>query len=225
MKGIFSYRRETQYANSEEAQSPRDGSIDNSAAANSHAYGQSWLSADGQMPVLTPSSGSIYDRHGGPSSGQVSGMGEASGDRDGMESPEGPTPKSNSSSGEARNQYVTGQMNNGSGLNGMPNGTVGEGYGANLSSSQHMVGTGSFRSQGPGFFSVGGAAFGMQQQIPNTNANGSYSMPNGWTEMNGGGRPQAEPMQEGVLRAIMTMSPMDAMDLSSWDSNNEPMRG
>lgn len=42
----------------------------------------------------------------------------------------------------------------------------------------------------------------------------------GWGEMQGqapGGMP---PVGEGMLRAMMTMEPMDAMDLSQWDTTN-----
>lgn len=74
-----------------------------------------------------------------------------------------------------------------------------------------------------GFFSAAQAPYQMQQQqmggqsIP-------YGMSNGWDNV-AAAQQAANIQNEGVLRALMNMGPMEAMDLSSWDTGNEPMRG
>lgn len=74
-----------------------------------------------------------------------------------------------------------------------------------------------------GFFSNHGG-FGM---TPDMGADvGGYSIPQagGWNDMNPHPPGLQQPVGEGVLRALMNMGPMDAMDLSSWDSGNDAMR-
>lgn len=48
----------------------------------------------------------------------------------------------------------------------------------------------------------------------------AYGMSNGWGGLNGPAAGIQPVGGEGVLRALMNMGPMDAMDLSSWDSGN-----
>lgn len=162
------------------------------------------------MPVLTPSSGSMYERSGGAHS-HIGGY-DANGDKDVMESPEGqsngPTPKSSSSGGD-RGHYVTGQVPQVSqDMNG---------YRSSISPPQRNVG----QYGGQPFFPGAGSGYPVPQSVEGQ----QFPVGNGWTQMGSGGQAQAEPMGEGVLRALMNMGPMDAMDLSSWDSGNEPMRG
>lgn len=45
---------------------------------------------------------------------------------------------------------------------------------------------------------------------------GAFALPSGWGDIQG--QTDVTPVGEGVLRALMSMGPMDAMDLSSWDS-------
>ena len=49
-----------------------------------------------------------------------------------------------------------------------------------------------------------------------------FGMSNGWTHsgMQAGQAGVPAPVPDGVLRSLMNMGPMDAMDLSSWDSGN-----
>lgn len=53
---------------------------------------------------------------------------------------------------------------------------------------------------------------------------GGYGMAttNGWVDMPG--QTNMPPVGEGVLRALMNMGPMDAMDLSAWDTETGAMR-
>lgn len=63
---------------------------------------------------------------------------------------------------------------------------------------------------------------GMNDQGQQQQQQGAFSMTTSWGDMAGqAGMPQ---VGDGVLRALMNMGPMDAMDLSSWDQNNENMR-
>jgi hypothetical protein len=50
---------------------------------------------------------------------------------------------------------------------------------------------------------------------------GSFDLSNGWDAMNG--QSELPPLGEGVLRAIMDMGSIDAMDLTPWESTNENM--
>jgi hypothetical protein len=51
-----------------------------------------------------------------------------------------------------------------------------------------------------------------------------FGLASGWVGDQMQGQPGLAPGGEGVLRALMNMGPMDAMDLSSWDAGQEGMR-
>jgi hypothetical protein len=54
-----------------------------------------------------------------------------------------------------------------------------------------------------------------------TDQQGDFGMTGGWGDMHA---QNTMPVGDGVLRALMSMGPMDAMDLSSWEAANETMR-
>lgn len=186
-------------------------------ADGSGAFGQPWLSADqSSMPVLTPFSGTEHDRNGST----LSGLGDTAETR---QSPEadpssGPTPKSSGAGFDGRVHVGPGRMG------GAPGRQPSFGAGP-LSPQQGMLGPGAGMDVeaffgGPGGFDMMAAGMGGQQ-----GAAGLGMGSGGWPEL-GGQASGMPPLGEGVLRALMNMGPMDAMDLSSWDSGHDThMRG
>lgn len=175
------------------------------------------------MPVLTPSSGTMYDKNGS-NSGAVSGYGDGGDNQDRSGSPEqghsnGPTPNSSNGGGsDSKSHLAPGPMHGGNQENGF--------HPSPISPQQSMMNQpGPMDANNPTFFadpnfSIG---HGMAGQPP-----AGFAMPtNGWTDMSGQApTPGMTPVGEGVLRALMNMGPMDAMDLSSWDSGHDnAMRG
>ncbi|POR38419.1 Putative transcriptional regulatory protein [Tolypocladium paradoxum] len=188
-------------------------------------FEQSWLSTDhASMPVLTPSSGTVYEKNGSTSGGAMSGFGESNGDnQDAQGSPEagqsnGPTPNSGGTGSDDKPRLAPGPVG-GSG----PDSSF---RASPIPPQQNMMGQGHGMDAGSnqGFF---GDPNGFTIQ-PNMGGQrgGGFAMPsNGWADMNGQ-TPGMQPVGEGMLRALMNMGPMDAMDLSSWDSGNDThMRG
>ncbi|RDA92285.1 hypothetical protein CP533_3254 [Ophiocordyceps camponoti-saundersi (nom. inval.)] len=173
--------------------------------SSSGGFGQAWLAASDpcSIPVvLTPGSSTLYEKN-------MSGFGDGGVvDRGGMrDSPEaghsnGPTPNSSGPGSEGKPQLAPG--------------TAQESYRASPMSpqqnlmGQHGVEAGGFFGSPSGYTVASGARpqgadFGMSSS--------------GWTGMSGTGGVQ--PMGEGVIRALMNMGPMDAMDLTSWDSGTD----
>ncbi len=166
------------------------------------------------MPVLTPTSGSMYDK-ANPTSGRAF---EVAGEsQDGTGSPEGqsngPTP--NSSNSSERVHLTPNQMNGaaGGGVSAVPRQ---EFRASPMSPPQNMLNGGPVPVE-PGSHQNFFAANGYPMPAGITNQQG-FAMGTGWGDMN-------NQQSEGVLRVLMNMGPMEAMDLSSWDSGNEPMRG
>ncbi|PFH55480.1 hypothetical protein XA68_18194 [Ophiocordyceps unilateralis] len=186
-----------------EAQGDGQGS-----GSSSNGFGQAWLSAadPSSMPVaLTPGSSTLYEKNGPTSAGPISGFGDGGG---GMrDSPEaghsnGPTPNSSGPGSEGRPQLAMGN-------------SAQESYRASTMSprpnlmGQHGMEAAGFFGSPNGFTMAssmgGGTDFGMPS--------------NGWAGMSG--TTGMQPMGEGVIRALMNMGPMDAMDLTSWDSGTD----
>ena len=185
---------------------------------------QPWLGADQPIHVLTPSSGSTYDRNGSASGG----YGEVNGESndaslsppDGSKS-NGRTPISSNSGGSEPKSHLAAAA---SAMNGT---TRDQTYpGRPMASPQGMMNPG-MGAGGQNFYGAAGG-FAMPQGMAAQPAP-SYGIPNGgaWPDMSGqNGQPGMTPVGEGVLRALMNMGPMDAMDLSSWDSGHDNiMRG
>ncbi|KAM4059404.1 fungal specific transcription factor [Hirsutella rhossiliensis] len=234
VQGILAYRNDCHFlkvpGNDGGAQDLAEAQGDSQGPSPS-GFGQAWLPADQpSMPGLTPTSGPVHDRNGSTSGGPLSGFGDGGGDKaETRESPEagqssGPTPKSSGAGSDGRSHLAPGAAMGGG------SGRESSSFRASpISPQQSMMGAGAGMDVGggaAGFFgglsgftttggSMGGgeaaAAFGMAS--------------NGWPDM-GGQASGMPPLGEGVLRALMNMGPMDAMDLSSWDSGNDThMRG
>ncbi|PHH67803.1 hypothetical protein CDD80_502 [Ophiocordyceps camponoti-rufipedis] len=170
-------------------------------------FGQAWLSAADatSMPVaLTPSSSTLYDKNGPTSVGPVSGFGDGgAGVRDSPEAghSSGPTPNSSGPGSEGKAQLAMG-------------GSAHESYRASPMSPQGNL-MGQHGIEASGFFGSPGG-FAMTSGMTGTD----FGMPNnGWSGVNGA--TSMQPMGEGVIRALMNMGPMDAMDLTSWDSGTD----
>ncbi|TQV95932.1 C6 transcription factor Prf [Cordyceps javanica] len=202
VKGILSYR-DCDYSKDDHAKPPPVSEPSGMGLPGSAAFGgQAWLSVHQQMPMLTPNSGSMYDKPPN-GSGHISSFGDVNGES--TESPDG------QSNGRTPNSS---------------NGSDGRTLKQVSSAAAQMFASGAspqFPSTGAHFFSPAQQPFQMQQQQQQM---GGQAMPygNGWDNITAA--QQAANMQnEGVLRALMNMGPMEAMDLSSWDTGNEPMRG
>ena len=173
--------------------------------------GQTWLSTEQQIPILTPSSGGTFEKNGSVS-GPMSGFGEGSGEsQDTSGSPDGnpsnrPTPNSSTGgSSDQRAHLNPGQMNSG------PNSF----QASPISPNQNMMNPGGLDGSTQGFF-ADPSGFTMQASM--ADQQNAFAMPTGWGDIQG--QTEVNPVGEGVLRALMNMGPMDAMDLSSWDTGN-----
>lgn len=226
VQGILAYRNKCNFmkvagedgnpTTGPEIVEPQTGMVGLDTSNSTGFNSQPWLSAEHSMSGMTPSSGGMYDKSasgGGPSTGDNQGT---SGSPDGQSS--GLTPNSSSNGGreggaESRGHLVPAQMN-GSGRNSF--------QASPISPQQNLMGAGqadlSGGNQGNFFGDPSGFAVS-----PNMNEQqGGFSMTNGWGDIQGQqGMPQ---VGDGVLRALMNMGPMDAMDLSSWDQGNDNMR-
>ncbi|KAL2883515.1 hypothetical protein SGCOL_001198 [Colletotrichum sp. CLE4] len=241
VQGIMSYRNECHFmktvdddgnaANAPNIIEPgqNDEGVPISASATPNLGGPNgWLSAEASLlygsnttsnlPLhgnsLTPSSGSMYDKSGS-SSGRVTGFGqsESSGDNNMSGSPDGdqsnrPTPNSNAS--DPRVSMAGGL--DGSGRNS---------FDANAQSSNNPRGgadaNANFFNDAGGFGLRTGLTPNQRFSMPDT-PGADFGLPNGWGDLQG--QTGMTPVAEGVLRSLMNMGPMDAMDLSSWDATN-----
>ncbi|KAL6791599.1 fungal-specific transcription factor domain-containing protein [Trichoderma sp. SZMC 28012] len=223
VKGILAYRNECHFmkatgdnGNSATAPDLTEPSGDSQSMSTSHSnnFGNgAWLSAEQQMHVLTPNSGSMYEKNV-PGSGGLSGFGDGL-DQDASGSPDvqsaGRTPNSSGAGSDIRPHLVPGQMSNAASGH--------DSYRASpISPQQTMMNHGGMDGSGnqgfygdPNSFTMA-AGMGVPQQ--------AYGMSNGWGGLNGPAAGIQPVGGEGVLRALMNMGPMDAMDLSSWDSGN-----
>lgn len=169
-----------------------------------------WLTAEQQLPILTPSSGTTYEKNGSVS-GPMSGFGDTNGDsQDTSGSPDGmqsnrPTPNSSNGQSDQRTHLNPGQLNSG------PNSF----QASPISPNQTLLNPGSLDGSTQGFF-ADPSAFTMPTSL--ADQQGAFALPTGWGDMQG--QTGVAPVGEGVLRALMNMGPMDAMDLSSWDPNS-----
>ncbi|WAO83376.1 Zn(2)-C6 fungal-type domain-containing protein [Fusarium falciforme] len=185
-----------------------DGQNMGGTAGDGSFSGQTWISSDQQLPILTPSSGATFDKNG-TGSGPMSGFGDLGGDgQDASGSPDGvqsnrPTPNSSTGS-DQRGHLAPGQMNgsNPNSFNTSP-----------ISPNQTMMNTGVLDGNTQGFF-ADPSGFTIPAGL---DQNGAFTMPDGWDIQGQTGVPQ---VGEGVLRALMNMGPMDAMDLGSWETRN-----
>lgn len=215
MQGIAAYRNECNYmqpsrgdGNQPDIVEPNHSVPEITTAEESFAT-QAWMSSDQQLPILTPSSGATFEKTGSGSR-TMSGFGDVTGDsQDASGSPDGltsnrPTPNSSSGS-DQRNHLAPGQLN-GSGHNSF--------NASPMSPNQTLMNPSVLDGSTQGFFSDT-AGFTMPTSLDQS---GGFSMPDGWGDIQGqSGIPQ---VGEGVLRALMNMGPMDAMDLGTWETKD-----
>lgn len=212
IQGIMSYRNDCNFMkvpgdNGNLADAPEIVEAANdgqgTGTANHSFGGQTWLSDQG-VPILTPNSARMSGF--GESNGESQ---DASGSPDGGNSNNGPTPNSSTGAGsDSRGRLAPGQMN-GSGRNSF--------QASPIIPQQNMMNTSGVETTNAGFF---GAPNGFT--MPATMHDHGFSVPSGWDNMQG--QTEMPQVGDGVLRALMNMGPMDAMDLSSWDSGNENLR-
>lgn len=171
--------------------------------------GQQWLTSDHSLPIMTPSSGATLDK-GGPG---ISGFGGAggesqgtSGSQDGMQSNK-PTPNSSTAGGSGDRMHLAPGQLNGSGHNSFQTSPI--------SPHQTMMNPGMLGGSTQGFF-ADSSGFTMPTTLDH---NGVFTIPDNWGDIH---EPTGvTPVGEGVLRALMNMGPMDAMDLSPWETRND----
>lgn len=228
----MAYRNECEYmksrgddgnpASGPEIVEPRSGlpGLDSSTSAGFNS--QAWLSAEQSMSGMTPSSGGMYDK-----SGPGGGHGGSSGDNQGTSGspdggqPGGLTPNSSCNGGrdgaaESRGHLAPGQIG-GSGRNSF--------RASPISPHQNLMDPGDLGGPTQGtFFGDPANGFAVSSNMnEQQQQQGGFGMANGgWGDM--AGQQNMPQVGDGVLRALMNMGPMDAMDLSSWDQGNENMR-
>lgn len=219
-QGITAYRNECNYMNPSENDMGQPGppdivepnnEIPGMPTTRDGNFGtQAWMSTEQQIPsILTPSSAATFEKTGSGSRA-VSGFGDMTGDsQDASGSPDAmqsnrPTPNSSTGS-DQRNHLAPGQMNR-SGVNSF--------NASPMSPNQTLMNPGVLDGSTQGFF-ADTSGFVIP---PGLDQSGGFSMPDGWADMNGQtGVPQ---VGEGVLRALMNMGSMDAMDLGTWESRD-----
>ena len=225
-----------------------DSSVQNNAGAQSEHQGfsnpQPWA-GDQQMstssegastqnmnmpgiPVVSPRSASLFDGVKSPSTASALlrfVQDESGGDPTDLSASPGARsggPTSNSSTASEQHKSRIGAGMNGSGSTS---------YDASPSSAhQTLKSQAGVDGQG-GFYDTGGyplsgqpVAQGQRYQVPQ--ASMEFGMSNDWahsgmqTGQAGVSAPVPVPVPDGVLRSLMNMGPMDAMDLSSWESGN-----
>ncbi|PHH59761.1 hypothetical protein CDD81_2599 [Ophiocordyceps australis] len=182
------------------------------AEAQVDSFGQAWLSAEQQAAGAShDKSASLQDARPSPDAGQSN----------------GPTPNSSgtASNGRAAAHLAAGPLG-------------GASFAASpMASHQRMLhhqhpGDAMDTSDHTSFFGdmnafpiSSGVDGGLEGQ-PTGTAPGFAMSPGAWTGINSQHSANMQPVGEGVLRALMNMGPMDAMDLSSWDPGNDAhMRG
>ncbi|KAM0215888.1 hypothetical protein ACHAPQ_002938 [Fusarium lateritium] len=212
MQGIAAYRNDCTFMNptGDDRNPPDVVEPDVPMATADGSFGtQGWMSAEQQLPILTPSSGATFEKTGSGSRA-VSGFGDMTGDsQDASGSPDGmqssrPTPNSSTGS-DQRNHLAPGQLN-GSGRNSF--------NASPMSPNQTLMNPGMLDGNTQGFF-ADTSGFSMPTGL---DQNGGFTMPDGWADIQGQtGVPQ---VGEGVLRALMNMGPMDAMDLGTWETRD-----
>ncbi|PKS07875.1 hypothetical protein jhhlp_006483 [Lomentospora prolificans] len=246
--GIMAYRNECHFLRTgEDDADPRnapnlvdpegEGQIGNGLTPERQNFGnQAWMS-DQQMaparesssvqglpmqgiPVMAQGSAPVFDKSSAvaaPIVGYVPGEGTA-------ESNDMSTSPGGQSSGPTPNSSTASEPKGRSG--GQVNGSGSNSFNASPASAHQTIHTQSgVDTAQPNFYNAQNA-FGISNPgIPPNQRYavpqppiGDFGMSNGWNEI----PTQAgmEPVAEGVLRSLMNMGPMDAMDLSSWESGN-----
>lgn len=215
VKGILSYRNEClfmkTFGDNGEIPTQNDlvpptteGQALNPANGSS-SYGQNWLNAEHPVQTLTPRSGSLH----GPAGGATSGYGDSSGDgRDASGSPDGAfqgdpgTGSANGHISDIRGHLQPGQVNH-SGANSFQASPSMQGQDGMMNG--HEPTSANLFDASNAYVMQSGSGLGQQHE--------GYSVNSGWQNV----PPQQDvpEMGDGVLRALMNMGPLDAMDLST----------
>ena len=199
---------------SEEEQANNNPRVD---ISNTDGFtGQNWLGAGDQaMSGTTPNSGTFFDRS--------TVFGDSVGDGSASKSPEGQQSNSNltpnSSTGqESRSHLGPGQLG-GSGRNSF--------QASPISPQQAFTTQGSMdvSAQGQGYFAsdTGGFAALAAGTIAGQQPQSSFGnmAHNGWGDMSDMPQLGAQAVGEDMLRTMMSLGPMDALDLSTWSTGND----
>ncbi|KAM0563886.1 hypothetical protein ACHAPJ_000093 [Fusarium lateritium] len=224
MQGITAYRNECNFMKAPGDDGNPTGAPDivepdndapNMTTSGDGGFGtQAWMTSEQQLPILTPSSGATFEKTGSGSR-TMSGFGDMTGEsQDTSGSPDGmqsnrPTPNSSTGGSDQRTHLAPGQMN-GSGPNSF--------NASPMSPNQTLMNPGVLDGSTQGFF-ADPSGFTMPTGL---DQNGGFTipdgLPDGWADIHGQtGVPQ---VGEGVLRALMNMGPMDAMDLGTWETRD-----
>lgn len=238
VQGIMSYRNECHFmktrgddGNAATAPNIVEPEQEGDTGPNSSSAGfggQLWLSSEQPAAydatrhgisthgtVLTPNSGSLYDKSGS-SSGRMTGFGQSESNGDNMSgSPDAehsnrPTPGSSSASEQRMNMASNGSNSfDASPVSGHPN----------MNSQSNTEASVNFFNDATAFGIRGtGLTPNHRFSMPETPGPDFGMATNGWGDLQG--QTGMTPVAEGVLRSLMSMGPMDAMDLSSWDASN-----
>ncbi|QPG99315.1 hypothetical protein C2857_001456 [Epichloe festucae Fl1] len=190
--------------------------------------GQPWMSADqGSIPGLTPTAGTIFKKNG-PTGGRVPGFGEVNSeghDRQGSSEASqsnGPKPNSSGAGSDAKARLAPGMGGTRRDAAFQPSPISPH---ENILNPNGPISAGNGNHQG---FYAGPSAYAMGHGMAGQQNRGFPMPSSGWSHVSSQnqGPPNMTPVGEGVLRALMKMGPMDAMDLSSWDPGQDSvMRG
>lgn len=176
------------------------------------------------IPVVSPRSASLFEGVKSPSTTSALlrfVQGESGGDPNDLSASPGaqsggPTPNSSTASEQHKARMGAGM-----------NGSGSTSYDASPSSAHQTLKSQAGVDGQSGFYDPGGYPLSGQpvaqgQRYPVPQAPMEFGMSNGWTHsgMQAGQAGVPAPVPDGVLRSLMNMGPMDAMDLSSWDSGN-----
>lgn len=216
VQGIMAYRNDYSYMQTGEG---GNGAMGNAFESNGESHGlgntgdggfsgQQWMASGQSLPILTPSSGTTLDKNGSGISGFDNTGGESqgtSGSPDGMQSNK-PTPNSSTGGGSGERMHLGPGQLNGSGHSSFQTSPI--------SPNQNMINPGMLENNGQGLFSES-PGFTMPTTLDQA---GSFTIPDNWADIQGSNG--VAPVGENVLRALMNMGPMDAMDLSTWETRN-----
>lgn len=224
IQGIMSYRNECHFGERPELVDQSNEMQGMEASSSTGGFNsQAWLSAEQSMSGMTPSSGSL------------NGPGLASGHGDTSHKTSGSQDDGTAADMAPTSNTAVGSNNSGGGSGAAKAGTSGGGNSAaGPANRSHLVasqladsGQGSYQASpvSPHQNMMGQAR--QNQFFPAsfdiTQQTGGFGISNAsWGDMDG--QDDMQPVGDGVLRALINMGPMNAMDLSTWNPTNENIR-
>ena len=198
-----------------QADAVRSGQANKQAPEPAGTTHGSWLNAEHPIRLMTPNSGSMYERYGSGTYAMNGFGGNGNGDSQDVSVDEGQsnsraTPNSSGGASESRSHLAPGPMSS-SGHNSF--------QASPIMPQQNMMNGGGMDATDPALF---GDATGFTMGTEMSGQHGLFGTGSGWEDMQG--QTGMTPDGDGVLRALINMAPMDTMDLSSWDSGHANMR-